>query len=407
MNFDVLINQLTEQTITSLRLIWPLLSIILPIILIYTLWKMRVYYVRRKFDMSVKYVLLDIRLPKEITKSPAAMELFLHVLHQISGEANAYHTHWVGKSRAISSLEIVSLSGAIHFYIRIRGSLKNQVDAALYAQYPGAEIYPVDDYTKNIFFHRSDIDMFGTEFVLAKDNAFPIKTYIDYGLDKDPKEEFKIDPITHLIEFLGTMTQGEQFWLQLVIRAYKSKLSVPPEIWEKGAKKLVDDILSRDPKTRQIIKPKDTFAMLQISKGEQQQVEAIQRAQNKFAFEVGIRGIYLAKKDKFNGTNIGCLMSIVKQFSANNFNSFKPTNYTSNDDYPWQDWLFITLRKKRKMLAAYKTRQFFFAPYERKFSIMNTEAIATMFHLPGQVLSTPTFARIESRKSEPPTNLPI
>lgn len=423
MNIETMLTQLYSQTILSVKIAWPLMSIVLPIFLIYLLWKMRVYYVRRVFDSKQKYVLLDIRVPKEISKSPAAMELFLNVLHQVGGEANPYHYLWLGKSRAISSLEIVSIGGAIHFYIRVRGSIKNQVEAALYAQYPGVEVYPAEDYTKDVFYHKSDIELFGSEFVVARADAYPIKTYIDYGLDRDPKEEFKIDPLTHLVEFLGIMTSGEQFWLQYVVRAYKGKMAssktveiegkkitFPTQHWEKGAKTLVDEILNRDPKTRMMKKPEkdgDKFVMPQISKSEHEIVESIQRAQNKFAFEVGIRVIYLAKKEKFNGTNIGGLMSIVKQFGATNYNSFRPSNVTSNDDYPWTDWDFITRKQKRKILAAYKKRQFYFTPYERPTSVMNSEAVATLFHLPGQVLATPTFARIESRKSEPPANLPI
>ncbi|MEI6420431.1 MAG: hypothetical protein WCO30_02235 [bacterium] len=410
MDIETLISGALNQAIVSVRTIWPLMSIVLPIVLIWALWKMRVYYVRRKFDKGQQYVLLEIKLPKEIHKSPAAMELFLTVLHQTSQEASPYHTHWLGKSRAISSLEIVSLGGVVHFYVRVRSGIKNHVEAALYAQYPGVEVFPAEDYTKNVFYVNSDIELFGSEFVLKKNNAYPIKTYVDYGLDRDPKEEFKIDPITHMIEFLSIFTRDEQFWLQLVIRSYKGAMANPVDKWETDAKKEVDKILSRDPKTRSIIKEvseKDKFPMIQISKGEQEQVDSIQRAQNKLAFEVGIRAMYLAKKDKFIGVNISGLMSIVKQFSANNFNFFGPKNFTSNDDYPWQDWAFLTRKKKRRMLAAYKTRQFFFAPYERPTNIMNTEALATIFHLPGQVMAAPSVARVESTKSEPPVNLPI
>jgi len=39
----------------------------------------------------------------------------------------------------------------------------------------------------------------------SEDQALPIKTYEDYGLGKDPKEELKVDPITPLIELLGTL----------------------------------------------------------------------------------------------------------------------------------------------------------------------------------------------------------
>ena len=42
-----------------------------------------------------------------------------------------------------------------------------------------------------------------------------------------------------------------------------------------------------------------------------------------------------------------------------------------------------------------------------KAFILSTEELATIFHLPGRVVETPSFTRIESKKAEPPTNLPI
>ena len=397
--------ELFPQSVNFFTLTWPFFLLILPIILTIVVWQMRVYYVRRVFDKKIKYVLLEIKVPREVTKSPAAMELFLLALYQTSGESNAYHTNWLGKARAQSSLEIVSIEGQIHFYVRVRDGLRNQIEAAMYAQYPEVEIYPSDDYTKNVYFDKSDYAFLGTEFVLAKDSAYPIKTYVDYGMDKNPDEEFKIDPLSPLIEFFGHIGNGEQLWLQYVIRAYKPK---PTDPWGDNAKKIVNETLNRDPKTKQLIKPEGTFPMFQISEVERDILTVIQRAQNKLAFEIGIRAFYLAKKDKFNGINISGILGVFKQFNANNFNGFKPKNVTTFDDWPWQDYKETRTKwAKRSMLHAYKLRCFFNPPYTRPFSIMNSEALATIFHIPSSVVSTPTFERITSKKSEPPANLPI
>ena len=48
-------------------------------------------------------------------------------------------------------------------------------------------------------------NLWGCEFKLLKPDAYPIKTYIDFGLDKDPKEEFKVDPISPVIELFGSI----------------------------------------------------------------------------------------------------------------------------------------------------------------------------------------------------------
>ena len=38
---------------------------------------------------------------------------------------------------------------------------------------------------------------------------------------------------------------------------------------------------------------------------------------------------------------------------------------------------------------------------------MNGEELATLYHLPGAVATTPTLTRIPSKKSEAPANLPV
>ncbi len=39
------------------------------------------------------------------------------------------------------------------------------------------------------------MSIWGCEFKFTKGDGYPIKTYVDYGLDKDPKEEYKVDPL--------------------------------------------------------------------------------------------------------------------------------------------------------------------------------------------------------------------
>ncbi|MEK7105917.1 MAG: hypothetical protein AAB895_00990, partial [Patescibacteria group bacterium] len=80
------------------------------------------------------------------------------------------------------------------------------------------------------------------------------------------------------------------------------------------------------------------------------------------------------------------------------------------------------IKKKKDILSDYKDRSFFYGGFDFKklkkyFThpnksgetpyILSTEELATIFHLPGRVSETPTFTRIESKKAEPPSNLPI
>lgn len=75
-------------------------------------------------------------------------------------------------------------------------------------------------------------------------------------------------------------------------------------------------------------------------------------------------------------------------------------------------WLFDRkgeklIKQKEELLDAYKKRMYFYAPHRTDHFILNTEELATIFHFPGGVSTTPTFTRIESKKAEAPSNLPI
>jgi hypothetical protein len=59
------------------------------------------------------------------------------------------------------------------------------------------------------------------------------------------------------------------------------------------------------------------------------------------------------------------------------------------------------------MFNAYIRRSYFHPPYSRQPAVLTSEELATIYHLPGKVAQTPTLDRIESKRSEPPANLPL
>ncbi len=378
-----------------------------------------VRFVRAEFISKQKTVLLEIRLPKEVYKSPAAMELFLTSLHQTGGEGNWYQKYWLGMVRPWFSLEITSVEGVVRFYVWLRQGLRNFVESALYAQFPGIEIHEAEDYSLAVKHDPKSRDVWGTEFEFVKPQPYPIKTYIDYGLDEDPKEEYKIDPISPMIEFLGTIGANQQVWIQYIVRAHKKDkrkkgtLFDMVDSWKKTAEEEINKILLRDPKTKLSIS-KDSegkTSIAKITKGEEEVVTALERSITKMPFDVGIRALYIAQKEdgksSFSISNIGGIIGSFKQFATENLNSFKPTNGTGFD-YPWQDFMNIRRNQRVAMkLDAFKRRSFFFAPYVGTSIVMNTEELATVFHFPGQMTaSAPGLPRILYKKSEPPANLP-
>lgn len=399
--------------------------------LAYFAWNLWMSYVQTEFIRELKWTMLEIKPPKEVFKSPLAMEIMLNSLYQTGGHGNWLQKYWQGAVRSWFSLEIVSIEGNIHFYIRTLTKFKGVIESQIYAQYPQAEVSEVADYTANVpaFSKDGPIALWGTGLVLTKDDPYPIKTYIDYGLDRavgSLDEEQRIDPITPMLEFMGSIGVGEQIWFQIIVRADTKRFAIKNKDGVEEAGKGWTD------KAKDIIKgmnaalnEKDAEGKVtarRATRGEQGVIEAIERNASKFGFDAGIRTIYLTAADKFDANRIAGVTGMIRQYNSNDFNSFKVEGATGFD-FPWQDLSGTKIVKvKRDILGAYKARAYFYGGFDitkpdkyftypeksgGKPFILSTEELATMFHLPGRVAETPSFTRIEATKAEPPANLPI
>ncbi|MCC2630508.1 MAG: protein of unknown function with transrane region [Candidatus Paceibacter sp.] len=397
---DLIVSLYGENTYRVLAVIFKLYPIWLPFLTGIIFWEFWVRYVRYLFFVKTETTLIEVRIPREISKSPLAMELVLLSLHQLGGESTVIARYWEGKVRAWFSLELVSDGGEVRFYIWTRKNMRDIIESQLYAQYPNIEVTEVADYTKNITYKPGENDMWGAHYVYLKPDAYPIRSYTEFGLDKDPKEEYKNDPLTTTLEFMGSIKPGEQVWLQYITRAHKSEkrggFFSPKEDWRKAADK-----------ERQALLDKIKAAGRLATPGENEIIQSIERSLGKYPFDVGIRVMYVAvEKDKFSNTTVTGLRGLLRAFGSQNLNSFKDDG--TDFDYPWQDYRNIRLdRMKRKMLDAYKRRMYFFYPYKYKPLVMTNEELATMYHFPGEVASTPGIPRIQSKRAQAPSNLPV
>jgi hypothetical protein len=369
---------------------------------------MWIRYSRAKFIQDQGSILLEIKLPQEILKSPEAMELVFMQLSQ-ARDPNYIEGYIKGEVRNWFSFEIVSIGGHVHFFIWSAKGLKRLVEASIYAQYPEVEIYEAEDYAAKMYHDPENFIYWLTYFKLGEKDAYPIKTYIDYGMNKNPEEEYKIDPMTPLLEYLGSIGEGENVWIQIIIQPHRrttwKDVGVPKEDWRKQVKAEIKKIFN-DAQPEGTDKP----SMLNLTEEKKETINALERSLGKIAFETIIRGYYISQKDAFKPVAIVGLISCLKQFNAPNRNRFGLGKYSAFK-YPWQD--FKNLRRRiieKRMLDAYKHRSFFHPPhkfYRANPYILTTEELATIYHFPGKVASTPTFERISSKKASAPTNLPI
>jgi len=385
--------------------LWPILT-----------WAYLGYKENSFIANKFKYKILEINIPKDVHKSPEAMEMVIDILNHLGGGAMSWKIHWwQGAVFFPSSLEIVSIEGSIYFFIRAHVQVADSVKSTIYSQFPNAEVHEVDDYTKyvpNYNLHQDTWDLYGVDFKLAKDECIPIKTYVDYGLDKSIgtlEEEQKIDPITPMLEFFGGLGPGEQVWIQYIVRT--DFLST----WRKDAKKFIDELMKRGKGTID-----DDFSeTVNLTHGEQNQVKAVERSLSKVAFQTVIRAVYIAPKENFNKSVVGFFKNpIFKPFSSSYFNAIWRNSDTDYVDFIWQD---ITGKRtpslKRRFFNDYVNREAFYESRSRYLNflwysfnkpfIMTSEELATLFHIPGRVSTTTSLERIDAKKAEPPQNLPI
>lgn len=406
-------------------------------------WNVWLSYIQTAFLRSVDWIMLEVVPPKEVFKSPEAMEYVLNALH--AGDAsNWYLKYWKGEVGLCHSLEIASIEGRVRFFVRFHKKFRKAFEAQLYAQYPQAEVREVEDYTKSVpdYVKGGQLALFGYELGLNKDDAYPIKSYIDFGLDRaigSLDEEQRIDPITPILETMGSIGVGEQIWLQFIIQKDTKRHEVTKK--EKDGTEKVEagkswkDVGKAEiEKLRAELNPvdKETGKVTPIrpTKAQSMVVEAIERHRNKLGFDCGGRVLYIADKSKgasLRSDVITAFTAMFRQFASEDLNSFKLTNLTKGSDEPWKDIGKNIAGKtvdKRKtwMLGDYKDRSYFYGSFSfdklkkyfthptasgSKPFLLSTEELATVYHLPGRVVETPTFARSESKKGEPPANLPI
>jgi hypothetical protein len=388
----------------------------LPYLLFYLWFESWMFYIQTDSKLKLGRVSLEIMLPKEISKSPLAMENVLTQLYQKASPDNHFNTYWDGKHPPYFGLELVSTEGAVRFIVSTPAKkYKGYVEYAFYSQYPGIEIreLPVD-YTAAVPWDPKTWGYMPIHFGKKKPNPLPIMTYIDFGLDKDPKDEFKHDPMSPMLELLGSLRPGEHLWFQFLIKIHREEtfftgsLSGTIPDWKPDIKAEIQKIYDEAKKRGQSDdeeEPNNRSPIL--TPLEKDTIEVLDRARTKFPFIVRIRVFYAAKLDSIDYDRVG---QAITTFQATENPGRNAIGYKWRADYDWNMWQDPSGKKrlhlKQESLEMYKLRLYESMNHRDTTTIMTTEEIATLFHLPGANVTTPGLTRIPSARAEAPSNLP-
>ncbi len=391
-------------------------------------WRQEIYASKQD-----PYVVLEIIPPEEMARPIKAMENVFANLWPFYEGRDFKEKWWDGKYQRSFSVEIVSLGGKIHFLLRVPKNLRSLAEASIYSQYPDAEIVEFRDYTQDVPANlpdHPDWDLWGASLRTIKDDVYPIRTYLDFESGESlPEEEQRIDPISALLEGLSTLKEGEQMWIQIVMKPVTND----ENNYQDRAREIVDKLFGRPQKKESfkpifqeaveflVIGPKEevkkeepliSFSALMKTPGETEIIKSIERKVSKKMYECHFRFIYLGKKDVFFKPNVRIPFGFANQYTTENLNGLRPykpsmTNVTFG---------FVKLRikyRKRRIFRLYKYRlppTWPLAPKQDGTDgvfVLNTEELASLFHLPSRMVApTPALPRIPIKRGEAPWALP-
>ncbi len=389
---DVILSLVGGALLFVLSLWWIALPIaLIPLILsALTFWRQQLYKAK-----SMESVLLELRIPPDLLRSPRAMEQVLIAMHGLRNAPKTWRQYHIdGQVTRWFSFEIVSEGGMLRFYVRTPAALRNLVEASLFSYYPEVEIITVPDYAADIpdtiyEMEANGLDVWGTEMTAAKDPVIPFKTYAHFASG----EKDGIDPLSSLVEILGKIRAGEFAGVQIIAAPADRK-------WNSGG-------------GDQIAKLKESGM---LTPGESASVKEIEENVSKPAFNTLVRVLYVAPKEGFSSALVASgVGNAYNQLSGPKYNAFAPTQGVGGKGE--------ALRfSKARMLWAYRRRAIPESEYigkvltsngklrnfSERWAPINVEALATMFHpLTSSVLTAPHIERLSSRRVSAPAGLPI
>lgn len=388
-------------------------------------------YVQGKYGAKRNWVILSISVPKENEQGPKAVENIFSHLAGAHASINWYDKYVEGKTQDWFSLEIVSIEGYIQFLIRTIDKFRDLVEAAIYAQYPDAEIAEVPDYVTNLpnKFPNDEYDLWGTEFILVKKECYPLRTYPMFEASSE-EVVFK-DPMAAMLENFSRLGRGEQAWFQIILvpigqkewtangRSEIKKLIGAKEKNKKGIADYFTDITLKGIESmgsaiatgetipvKKSDEKKELSNILYMTPGERSVVEAIERKISKIGFRVKIRGVYMGRHEVFEKSRAAHpMIGAIKQFNTEDTNSLKP----EYDKVGTGGLIFFKKRRlnkrKTKIMLAFKDRSNWEGVNEGY--VLNIEELASLYHFPVLSVKAPLLKKTEAKKGEPPAVLPF
>jgi len=346
---------LTSQFDLTLFFITIFLSVVFIFVLVIAaIFLLAILKGRGREERSIDSVLLQVAVPKGNEVKIDAIEQMFSSLYSVKkgGWKQKYST------QPAISFEIVAKQEDIRFYIWTPKPFQDLIEKQIHGAYPDAEITEVSEY--NIFPENAKVAYKSLQ--LKRDNFYPVKTFRD----------LPTDPLAALTSALAKMGEGEAAAIQILISPAESE-------WQKAGSGFVSSTKKQesDPEKAKFAVPAKTL-------------EAVENKVSKPGFETSIRIVCVSPNEASANAHLTNIMSAFQQFSGD-LNGF-------------------TSRKIRRKGAFVEDFLYRYHPlyhlWGNRASVLNSEELATIFHFPNKLITTPHIHWLYAKRAPAPQEIP-
>ena len=349
----------------------------------------------KEFERALKMIPMLIHLPpstddiqgggrdeRDVNDEAISQATIMYTIISSTLKKSGMKTHVYGQK--YFSFEIVAVDGFVKYYAVVPAVLTETVKQAILTSYPTARLEETE--VENIF-SRDGMDdsgdtedqynaenfVAGGELVMKKEGEYPILTF----------QEMKWDAQLALLNAFSKVRIGEGLGLQVMFRPLDSGWSKNAETKIKNIKSgkkgfgskgsnlptrvlyLLTDLIRAPFEVPDEHKKDKDEQNPELSQRKQEEIQAIDVKAKFPAFECLIRIVAHSKSKARSEGLVGGVVAAFSQFDSPNSNGFK-----------------YDLSKKVDQLVTDYIFRFF--PVSNKKIVLNTQELATIFHLPSQ-----------------------
>ncbi len=290
---------------------------------------------------------------------------------------------FVGRNDELA-FEIVVEHKLIKFYVTIPAHMQTFVEQQISAAYPDAFLEEVEDY--NIFTPTGTI--LGSYLTFSRPNAFPIKTY----------RKMDQDPLNSITNVLSKVPEGDAAAFQFVVRSSYKKwrnYGVDLAVRMQQGVSLEDALKGKKKGQKSLVeqlgfggnKEKEPEPEYRLSPQEEEVVKGLQEKSSKAGLDVTIR-LVTSSQNPVAAESI--LQNMLNAFSQ--YNVYEYGN----------SFVKATPRSKKQLI-----RKFIYRTVDEKYKVvMNSEELASLWHMPLPWTETPNIKWLGARKAAAPASIP-